>query len=98
VLSEIYIGTLLETHYTAPMMGAGGMMMGGGASASKKLTYKAKAFLYDNRAKQFIEYGIIDESASGFFPVITLNEWKNASRIFTDKLFGQTKLLKRAAE
>jgi hypothetical protein len=83
---------LLETYYNPPMMGAGGMMMGGGGSATKKLTYKAKAFLYDNRAKQFIEYGMIDESASGFFPVITLNEWKSASQLFVEKLFGQTKL------
>lgn len=94
VLSEIYIGTSLESHFNAPMMGSNGMMIGGGSSTKKKLTYQAKAYLYDNRAKQFVEYGIIDEYASGFFPVITINEWKNASETFVRKLFNKTKLIK----
>jgi hypothetical protein len=84
----------METQSYGPTMGANGMMFGGGSHTQKSLTYQAKAFLYDNRAKQFVEYGIIDESASGFFPVITLNVWKQTSEAFVQKIFFQTKLIK----
>ena len=92
MLSDLYIGTYLETHYSPGVMGANGMMIGGTSSASKKLIYSGKAFLYDNKAKEFIEYGVIKEAASGFFPVITIGVWKSASSAFVRKLFEKTRL------
>ena len=92
VLSDIYIGTHLETNFSPGYMGANGMMMGGGSSATKKLIYEARAYLYDNTAKQYIEYGKIKEAASGFFPVITIGVWKSASSAFVRKLFEKTRL------
>lgn len=87
-LSEIFIGTALETGYNTGYMGSNGMMMGGGPTASKKLTYKAQVTLYDNTAKDHVEYGYINESAQGFFPVITIGVWKSVSSSFVSQIFS----------
>jgi hypothetical protein len=87
-LSDIYIGTALETHYNPGFMGPNGMMMGGGSSTSKKLSYKAQVTLFDNVAKEHVEYGYINESAQGFFPVITIGVWNSVSSSFVNRIFS----------
>lgn len=86
LLSDVFIGTVMESHYNAPVMGANGVM-GGGTSQSKKLIYDALVILWDLKAKRNIEYGIVKVNASGFFPVITMSEWENVSKAFVRKLF-----------
>lgn len=87
-LSDIFIGTALEVNHNPGYMGSNGMMFGGGPSASKKLTYKAQVTLYDNVAKEHVEYGYINESAQGFFPVITIGVWNSVSSSFVSRIFS----------
>jgi hypothetical protein len=87
-LSVIFIGTAIETTYRPPVMGSNGMWMGGGSSTTKKLSYEAHVALYDNVAKEHVEYGYINESAHGFFPVITIGVWNSLSSSFVSKIFS----------
>lgn len=90
-LSDIFIGTVLETGYNPGYMGSNGMMFGGGPTASKKLTYKAQVTLFDNVAKEHVEYGYINQSAQGFFPVITIGVWKSVSSSFVSRIVSGVK-------
>jgi hypothetical protein len=91
-LSDVFIGTALETNFSPGYMGPNGMMMGGGSSTTKKLTYKAQVTLYDNIAKEHVEYGYINEAAQGFFPVITIGVWNSVSSSFVSKIFSGLQL------
>jgi hypothetical protein len=91
VLTNMSIGTVFNINNGAPAMGANGMMTGGGTWTTKELVYEAKALLYDNRSRQFIEYGLFTGRAMGAFSVITMNEWNGVSRSFVARLFAKTK-------
>jgi hypothetical protein len=87
-LSDLFIGTAFETQYNPGFMGANGIWMGGGSSTAKKLYYKAQVTLYDNTAKDHVEYGYINQSAQGFFPVITIGVWNSVSSSFISQIFS----------
>ncbi len=91
-LSDIFIGTTFENHYYPGYMGPNGMMMGDYSPTSKKLSYKALVTLFDNTAKEHVEYGYINQSAQGFFPVITIGVWKSVSNSFVSRIFSGVQL------
>ncbi len=85
ILREIHIGTEFETHTTY----YGTYTSGPAYSESKSLICEAKFVLWDNEKRRIISYGVARGESSGFFPVITMTNWKAVSLRFVRAIFDR---------
>lgn len=86
LINELKIET--SFHYTAPSMGANGVMMGG--SSSKKLNYISDFCLWDNEKNDLISYGHIERTAQNPFNVVTMTTWTDVSHSYVQGIFGKS--------
>lgn len=91
VIDQIGIGTELSFNQNAPVMGANGMMYGGGMSVKKELVFRSDFLLWDNLRKRVVSYGHLEANASAMIPIITKLTWENVSSEYIGKMISKVK-------